>query len=840
MFNTWRVKDFDVGAATARHARVDAADAAGWIEVDIPGDLYLALHKAGRLPDPFGDRTEPACAWVKDREWWWCADFDAPALASSQRLILHFEGLDTFATIWLNGEVIGSTDNMFRAWAFDIGARIRPGSNALVVAFTPTSTVVANQSMPVWSIISDPIVETRRNFIRKAQFGWGWDWAPRLPTVGIWKPVSLRLETGAAIEAVKFTTLVISPAHDRATARVDVFIDAFSTTLVRLTAQIVLNDPHGDLVHQRVIELTGARTSIEIDIDNPRLWWTPELGDAHLYTLHVFLREGERIVGFRDTRVGIRTIAIDTSADTEEPGADFFRFVLNGVPIFARGVCWVPASSFVGAVDELHYRRLLQMAADANMNMIRVWGGGVYEHEAFYDLCDELGLLVWQDFMFACAPYPEHDCAFVDNVRAEVRHQVQRLRHHASLALWCGNNEGQAVHGFMNRVTGSVEPLSGTLYYDTIMPAAIAELDPTTPYWPGSPTGGPTDNSMLGGDVHHWTVWHGLPLVPVDVPVGSFDHSPAGVAYTRYAEDKARFVSEYGIQSAPSMQTLGRVLPDDQRRLRSEGLLNRIKDKPNDKVDAMLIPVTGLPGTLEEYVDFTQITQAEGLKFGIEHFRRRKPHCSGSLIWQYNDCWPGISWSLVDHYGFAKAAYYYVSRAYAPVLASFRALADGGVELWITNDTLCVLEGEATVELASFDGPIAWSESPAYVVPANSSRCIWQAPLDRIGSSPNYFLAVCSNSDAFEANRWFLAAIKDLDRPRGVLPDLAIVAVSHNELLVELVAPAHLYFVHLRVPQDWTHFSDNYFDMRPGQRRTIVVRHDSVALRPSDIKVACG
>ncbi len=234
------------------------------------------------------------------------------------------------------------------------------------------------------------------------------------------------------------------------------------------------------------------------------------------------------------------------------------------------------------------------------------------------------------------------------------------------------------------------------------MPRAVAELDPTTPYWPGSPFGGPHPNSMLAGDVHDWTVWHGMPPVPVDRPVGRFEITPESVAYTRYAEDMARFIGEFGIQASPVMETLKRALPEDQRQLGSPGLLNRVKDRPKNKVDAMLIPVTGLPDSLEQYVDFTQITQAEGLKFGVEHFRRRTPHCSGTLIWQYNDCWPGISWSLVDYYGFGKASYFYIARAYAPVMASFKAAEDDAIELWIVNDRMQPTAGALNLALRAF------------------------------------------------------------------------------------------------------------------------------------------
>jgi beta-mannosidase len=315
------------------------------------------------------------------------------------------------------------------------------------------------------------------------------------------------------------------------------------------------------------------------------------------------------------------------------------------------------------------------------MNMMRVWGGGIYEHDGFYDLCNCLGLLVWQDFMFACAPYPEDEPAFVDNVRAEIHDQVVRLRNHPSLALWCGNNECQLLHSFVSRATHDDGAVLGSLYYDRLMPEALAALDPATPYWPGSPAGGPSANSMRAGDVHDWTVWHGIPPVPDQDFVGEIDRSPAGIAYTRYAENTGRFISEFGIHSAPPMATLRRRMDPQDLSLESPGFLERIKDEPKDKINGMLLSNTGLPETLEQYVDFTMLTQAEGLKFGIEHFRRRKPHCSGTLIWQYNDCWPCVSWSLVDYDGAGKASLYATTRAYAPVLASFKPQSAAGTKL---------------------------------------------------------------------------------------------------------------------------------------------------------------
>lgn len=828
----WRLKDFDLGAGEPDRAFEAAIDANDWIDITAPGDVYLALHAAGRLPDPIGDRTEEDCAWVRDREWWQRADFDAPTIQPAQRLMLTFEGLDTLATVWLNGDIVGRSDNMFRELAIDVTGKVRPGRNNLAVRFSPASTVEVNEALPNWSIGADTLKVTKRNFLRKAQFGWGWDWGPSLPTVGIWKPVTLAVEQAAAIRTVKFTTEEITPARNR--ARVSVAIEADAFAGAPLSAEIVLTAPDGAVAADDKVALNHGKGEVEFDLHNPELWWTPELGAASLYGLTVILKADGDIVDRDVRRVGVRTIALDTSPDPDEAPASFFRFVLNGVSIFARGACWIPASSFVAEVDEPRYRRLLEPAVRANMNMLRIWGGGVYEHEAFYDLCDELGLLVWQDFMFACAPYPESDPRFVANVDAEVRFQIERLRNHPCMALWCGNNENQMIHAFANAVAHRDDPLPGDLYYSKMMPAAVAELDPTTPYWPGSPFGGPTANSMLAGDVHDWTVWHGIPPMPVDRPVGKFEITPESVAYTRYAEDMARFIGEYGIQASPVMETLNRALPPDQRTIASPGLIHRLKDRPKNKVDAMLIPVTGLPTTLDEYVDFTQIMQAEGLKFGVEHFRRRTPHCSGSLIWQYNDCWPAISWSLVDYNGFGKASYFYVARAYAPVMASFKAVAGGGLELWVVNDGMAPVSGVLDIALHAFEGGKEWSQAVEYQVPATASRRVWSG---EVAGSPGHVIRVTSPDGAFPDNKHFFAPIKDLDRAEPPAPGVRIQALSPNEVAVHVTAKTYLWFVHLLVADEATIFSDNYLDIPEGETRTLLVRNEVRPLSPGDITV---
>jgi len=835
MLTDWRMKDFDVGAGLATHAFDNDARSADWVDVSAPGDTYLALHAAGRLPDPFADQNEARCAWVIDREWWWRCDFTTPAVRPGERLQLNFLGLDTFATVWLNGEVIGEADNMFRPYVFDVTDRLAAsGVNRLAVRFDPPADRLKNVEPPLWPGMGFTVGVNKRNMVRKAQFGWGWDWGPTLPTVGLWRPVTLEVVAPVGLDDVHFWTESIAADHHEAKVGVEVTARAVAKSLV---ADITLIDPYGKTAASVRAPVTDGKANCAFTLADPQLWWTHDFGAPALYRLQVLLIDGDEVVERRELKVGVRTIAIDQSPDPDEPGATFFRFVLNGRPIFARGSCWIPASSFVATLGEAQYRPLIESLADGAQNMVRIWGGGVYEHDAFYDLCDEVGLLVWQDFMFACAPYPQDDPAFVDSVATEVRYQISRLRNHPSMGLWCGNNENQMMQDFQRRPDVPEKPFLGALYYDEIIPEAVAALDPTTPYWPGSPAGGPHANSMLAGDVHDWTVWHGLPPVPVDRPVGRPNATPEGKAYTRYAEDMSRFVSEYGLHASPAMETLKRAIPEADLYYGSPALEHRIKDNPKDKVNTLLVTSTGLPTDLQEYVDFTQLMQAEGLKFAIEHFRRRMPHCSGSLIWQYNDCWPCVSWSLMDYNGFAKASWFYTRRAYAPAVASFKDLGEGNVELWISNERLEAIRETVTVSLVDLISGEAVTASVDVEVGSNASHEVWTLPSTWPAPTPGHALRVRSASGAFPDNRLFFAAIKDLRRPRDVKLEVSVTQRDPHTLEVTLQAPAYTLFAHLIVPHGWTRFSDNHFDLLAGERRTITVSNPDVVLRPEDVTV---
>ena len=826
----WQLKAFELGTENAGSIAADTGS--DWIDVAAPGDTYLALIDAGRIDHPFQQRHESGATWVRDKEWWWRTEFEADACVNSNEQVrLVFEGLDTFAEIYLDGSLVGRTDNMFRTYKFDIGDRLLAGgTHSLAICFAAPAAVMADRETPAWTAFTDRVTVSKRNLMRKAQFGWGWDWGPDLPTVGIWKTVCIERRSGAAIADVHSTILSVSA--ELAEARVTVEVErAGAGSALRLVA--TLTDPDGREAAHAGGDVADT-TTLQLTIPKPRLWWTADLGEQPLYTLTVRLFDGAKVVDQQSRLVGLRTIALDTSDDPDEPGTSFFRFVLNGVPLFAKGVCWVPATSFVADVDADRYRDLIERAAEGNMNMIRIWGGGIYEPDLFYDLCDEAGVLVWQDFMFACANYPEDDPAFVDNVKAEITDQVRRLRNHPCLAVWCGNNENQAMQYFNNQLTGGDERLRGLIYYDEIMPAMLAELDPHTPYWPSSPSGGRSPNSMMAGDVHNWTVWHGIPLVPDDVFAGGYDRSPEGVAYTRYAEDNCRFVSEFGIQAAPAMSTLRRWMAPEDLVLGSEGLLGRVKDSP-DKANAMMATVTGLPRTLEDYVDFSMWTQAEGMKFGIEHFRRRKPHCSGALIWQYNDCWPCVSWSLIDYDGVAKASWFATRRAFAPVMASFKPLGDDSFALWVTNDRLEPVAGQAAITLTKTDGGAVWTETIDYAVAANTSAPVWSGTAE---AADNLVLTVRSPESRFSPNRYLLAPISRLALKSGAKPTVSIEQTRPTQLHIRLSPEHYLAFVHASSERADLRFDDNYFDLAAGETATIVVTSPA-GLTAKDVTVSC-
>ena len=710
---------------------------------------------------------------------------------------------------------------MFREAAFDVTGQVRPGAeNLLAVRFDPPLQHAGERDPEQWS--STP---AERVWMRKAQYGFGWDWGPRLPTIGLWRPVELRTERRAALTRVNFTTLAIGPD---ALVEVDVEAERFAGD-GELEASIELRSPGGGEPARATVSLRDGRAIAYLPLTDPPLWWTHDLGEPALHDLRVALVAGGEEVDVRERRVGVRTLELDQRPDPEEPGTRFFRFVLNGVGIFARGANWIPADSFVGAVG----RRPLR-AAD------RGRARRAHEHAARVGRRDLRARPLLRPLR---SPRP----ARVAGLHVLVRHLPRgaaggrggargaRAGHaaggHPSLALWCGNNENQWIHDMQFPHRGG-DRVPGSLFYDEILPRVVGALDPHTPYWPGSPFGGNDHNSRHEGDAHNWEVWHGQSRRRFGDPVDNAP-TPESVSFTRYAEDEGRFISEFGVLAAPDRETLRRWIPADQLEHHSPAMDHHTKDTPKNKIDMLLESVTGVAEDLDEFVDFSMIAQAEALKFGIEHFRRRAPHCSGTLVWQLNDCWPVLSWALLDYHGFGKAGYYAVRRAFAPVLASFKV--GEGVELWVTNDTGAAVSDTARVRLGQFTGEVLEQQEVAFTVDAHSSRCVQRWDAGTLPGAPDCFLSV--RSATAPPNRHFFAAIKDLEREPARLEHVFEAVNGARRLSVRLRAEAYAYFVHLAHPDERVRFSDNYLELEPGEERTVVLTHPDAAPRPQDVSV---
>jgi beta-mannosidase len=846
---TLQVNDFEL-VGTVIGLDVSALPADGWLPAVVPGGVHESLLAAGRIGNPYQDRNENDVRWIEERDWWFRGSLAGPAgLAGDERARLVFHGLDTVADIWLNGRPLGHHENMFRPAVFDVTERLRD-RNDLLLRFSPPlhgltipasaaelrqrfaalfAEFITDDAAPAESEGFMTETKALASLRRKAAFSWGWDFGPRVPSIGIWRPVELRVEKAAALTGHHLRTEAIGPGG-RATVGVLVEADQFAID-ARLTVRVELAAPSGRRVNVD-LPVSNGQAHGTLTVPEAELWWTHDLGDPVLHDVTITLLAGETTLDRVTDRIGLRTIALDR--DTDPEGGHVFRFILNGVPVFARGAAWLPADMLVGSVTADRVRALVGLARGAGMNMLRVWGGGIYEQDAFYRACDEQGVLVWQDFMFACIDYPQSDPALAAEVAREAEYQVKRLRNHPSLALWCGNNEVQLIHGaaYQNYEPGDW----GYDFFYRLLPAAVAELDGRTPYWPGSPwgedphEGWAAANGVLDGDRHAWEVWHGVSFGP-DAP--AFDNPGDARHYRRYADDKGKFISEFGIHAAPELGTLRRCLPQDQLYVHSEAFDHHNKDNPKNKHDAVLAIVTGLPETIRQYVDFTMISQAEGLKFGVEHYRRRAPHCNGTLVWQFNDVWPGFSWSVVDHDLVPKAGYHYLSRAHAPLLASFRRDGDT-LELWLSNSGRTEVTTTAAVTVAGFNGRGHLREDVTATVSPGESRAAWTGSGLELGR--DRYAWVDSRDGAFPSNRLFFAEIKDIPFGEPKL-DVTATKTGPGAASLTVTATGFAYFVHALTPSPAARFDTNYLDLRDGQAATIEVTGLPDDFDPATIEV---
>ena len=782
-----------------------------WWPATVPGCVHTDLLADGRIEDPFFGTNERRLSWIERQDWQWRNRFVVdPAVLGRECTELVFEGIDTFAQVTLNGRVVLDADNMFRRWRVPVTDRLRPGENELAVhirsPIRETGPAYERLGFPLEAINDqgDPKLSV---FARKAPYHYGWDWGPRLVTSGIWRPVRLECWDGARLADVHPVLASLDDA--RAELAITLTVVAAAPGGARVSVRV---PGEGEAVAEVTLVPGENPIPLALRIERPRRWWPRGLGEPYLYDLEstVHTARGRHTVR---QRLGLRTVRLRHERDAEGKS---FTVEVNGVPVFMKGANWIPADSFPSRMNEARYRGLLEAAAAAHMNMLRVWGGGVYEDDRFYELCDELGILIWQDFMFACSVYPDDD-AFMENVRREAIDNVIRLRHHACLALWAGNNEIEtawhhwgwklkyAARGLAGRVWAGYERL-----FHELLPAVVAAHDPGRSYTRSSPSANEAAhvNERGWGDMHYWGVWH------LKLP------------HTAYDNNVSRFMSEYGFQSFPERATIEAFTRPEDRHIDSEVMRAHQRHRQgNQLIDAYLAKELPRPHDFDRFLYLGQVLQAEVVKYGAEAHRRAMPTCMGSLYWQLDDCWPVASWSGIDYFGRWKALHFYARRFFAPLLVVMRQerrkLVVHGV-----SDRLAPIDARLRLRGMTFDGRVLGAREVEGPLGANTATPLWRGPVSVLtgGASPRETLIV---AELFEGgtplarNIHYPAAPKDQALPP---PGLSVETRAEGETAIVRVTCARLARAVYLTSAVTGAFADNYFDLLPGE--SVEVRFD--------------
>lgn len=806
----------------------DATTAGSWHSARVPGCVHTDLRRHRLIPDPFWGTNELQLQWIEERDWEYRAAFAVPAsLLADEVVDLVADGLDTVATVRLNGRLVARTDNMFIGWRWNVKPLLRPGRNELSIRFGSAMKYIrTHRREHEPHEFNDPV--GRSQVIRKQPCQFGWDWGPRFVTAGIWRDLRLEAWTGNRLESVRVTQ-----AHRR-DGRV---LLTFEPEFARRPAGARLEGTVS--IDGRVVaRIENQRSRIE----NPRLWWPNGQGRQPLYTVELTARGRDgAVIGHWTRRIGLRTIVLDRRPDA---AGETFRFVVNGRPVFAKGANWIPGHSFVAGLTRADYERDLASAAAAHMNMIRVWGGGIYESAEFYALCDELGLLVWQDFMFACSIYPG-DAAFRASVRAEARHQIRRLRHHACLALWCGNNEVAQLNTLDRAQAGDLlqHPRLRANYeavFHRILPGAVADLDGATSYWPSSQWRGTLEDSVSApathaageqrGDTHFWDVWHARRPV------------------TDYEKWRFRFCSEFGMQSYCSPATQATFTPPGQRNVFGPLMENHQKNRAGNQIILDYVSRRyRFPRSQEALVYLSQLNQAYCMQVGVEHYRRQMPHCMGALYWQLNDCWPVASWSSLEFTGRWKALHHVARRFFAPAIVSahvpgeedtrignYRSTTVDEVHLHTVYDAPEPARGELRWELFHLDERIVARGRKSVVLrPGESVRqqTVRFGRLMARHGRDNLHLRIAlligrrrvSEDTVFLAPPRFL----NLQRPRT---RVAVRRVQPAEYVLTFRTSAFQHRFAFEFPGLAHRSDDNYFELYPDEPKVVRVRFE----RPQD------
>ncbi len=673
-----------------------------WLPATVPGTVHTDLLRNGKIEDPFLGTNNLNLGWIDETDWEYSLDFYvSESLLKNRHVELVFDGLDTYADVYLNGGLVLKADNMFRRWTIDCAERLTAGSNNITIIFKSALAEVKRKSKD----LPYTLPGGEWAFVRKAPYHFGWDWGPRLITSGIWKPVYIQSWRDFTIKDIQ--------VHTDSIYRGDAYLKTNILISSARFQHLKIKVSEGNQLIGRFNDRAGTSNrliSVSFKIKDAKLWWSNGMGESYMYKLN-FQVEGENLSQAKAMNYGIRTVELVQEPDNI--GKSFF-FKVNGIPVFMKGANMIPRHSFIPSASKAELRKLLKSAASSGVNMLRIWGGGVYEDDLFYNLCDSLGILIWQDFMFAGSMYPG-DSVFLDNVKGEITQQVLRIRNHPCIALWCGNNEvdeawynwGWQKQYNMSKADSTKIWTDYKNLFQKLIPDVIAEHDSERPYWASSPKNGwGRKQSMTEGDSHYWGVWWGF--------------EPFSVYQTKVP----RFMSEFGFQGFPDAKTVALFSRNGSEKPDSMELLAHQKHPVGyQTIDKYSQREGFYPKTLDDRIYISQIVQSIGYRTAIESHRLAMPKCMGTLYWQLNDCWPVVSWSSIDFYGHWKAVQYTVRDAYKPILLSTKA-SKSHIDINVVSDLRQPVDGVLNVSVYNLNGEVLKNWSNKVEVKPNKSESI--------------------------------------------------------------------------------------------------------------------
>lgn len=785
-----------------------------WVEASVPGDIHDDLFKAGIIPDPYYSDNCVKCSWVTESDWLYYTEFTLPQGFKMKNTRIVFKGIDTFSEIWFNGTKLGETDNMFREFSFDISNIVKEdASNKLFIKIRSVKKTMKEYCTDNYFACFN----TQRIFLRKAQCHFGWDWAPDFPGTGIWDDVVICSDDGHLINDVN----IHSKIDGNVTFKVElnkeknkpgVKYDGGYEVLVRISGKDEL---------EKVFRVQGKKNVFNMKIADPKLWWPNGYGEQYLYDYEVVLlnygQEVDRVCG----TFGIREVRL-----IEEPqndGDTTFQFEINKVKLTVKGANWVPLDSMTGIVKDEKYHEMILKAKQANFNTLRIWGGGIYEKDIFYELCDKLGIMVWQDFMFACSDIPDNHPWFVEKIIPEIEYQVKRLRNYTSLVYWCGGNEKTGNYG-------ALKSYGDRTFHYTIR-GICNDLDPTRPYGSSSPYSY-TDlgNDFSSGDTHcssyHTAVKHGIKASRETLD--SF---------------KVAFASEIAVQGPSRMSTLKKFIPEEKMWPVNDVWDLHFTRNPYDESGTTFIQqqllvaedTFGAHSNVDDFVKKGMTVHAEFVKSEAEYHRVRKEECGGIMFWMYSDVWPSGTWALVDYYGVEKPAYYAAKRIFAPVVVTIQSI-DKKMKVHIINDTLKEIAGKVEVGQVTINGNVLWTEKIDNVsISANSAVEITEISDRIVDDGDSYLFARLVNDGKVIKNLYFHNLWKDIEWSDPCLTSRVLYYTKYRETYkacIEVSAEKFARMVNINLLEgSAVYISDNFFDMESGEKKIIEITSD----KPFDV-----